>query len=240
MRLTGEWPGRVHIRTRWGSADGRPRNHLTDDALLHVRRRSERLVRAATSSLHGLGAPAVFSPPLPSEDIGAWRQVDYRPYARFVVMRGSLERPIPRATSTVTVASSDSLARAVEVDQSSFPAEWQYDEECLRDALHATPHHDLLVSEDEGTITGYGVVGLAGPQGYLQRIAVEPRYRGQGVGASILRTGMQWARNRGARMLVLNTQIDNHPAGRLYRREGFTEDLESLVVLRHDRDSNSI
>ncbi len=43
MRLTGEWPGRVHIRTRWGTAEGRPRNHLTDDALLTVGRQGERL-----------------------------------------------------------------------------------------------------------------------------------------------------------------------------------------------------
>lgn len=241
MRLTGEWPGRVHIRTRWGSAEGRPRNHLTDDALLTVARQGERLIRAATRSLHGLGAPSIFSPPVSSASLKPWRQVDYRPYVRFVVMRASLERAIPRSSAEVTVASaSDEMAAVLEVDQSSFSDEWQYDKDCLLDALSATAINDLLVCRDNGGIAGYGVMGLAGPQGFLQRIAVKPAYRGSGIGTSLVRTGMQWARNRGARMVVLNTRMDNDPASRLYRREGFSVDADSLVVLRHDRNPGGL
>ncbi|NND12945.1 MAG: GNAT family N-acetyltransferase [Acidimicrobiia bacterium] len=176
-----------------------------------------------------------------SASLKPWRQVDYRPYVRFVVMRASLERAIPRSSAEVTVASaSDEMAAVLDVDQSSFSDEWQYDEDCLLDALSATAINDLLVCRDNGGIAGYGVMGLAGPQGFLQRIAVKPAYRGSGIGTSLVRTGMQWARNRGARMVVLNTRMDNDPASRLYRREGFSVDADSLVVLRHDRNPGGL
>lgn len=234
MRLTGEWPGRVHMRTRWGSARARPRNHLTRDALLSVGRHNTKLIRATSRALIGLGAPAVFSPPNPPDRIAAWREAGYVPYSRFGVMRAPLTQPVPAGRFPVAIGNGGSVAAAISVDQSAFEPEWQYDDACLEDALEATATRALLICEVESVLSGYAVVDLAGPQGFLQRLAVHPNHHRRGIGRALVRAGMQWSRNRGAGIMVLNMKLDNEVARRLYRGEGFVEDTAPLVVMRLD------
>ncbi|MDX1449576.1 MAG: GNAT family N-acetyltransferase, partial [Acidimicrobiia bacterium] len=68
---------------------------------------------------------------------------------------------------------------------------------------------------------------------YLQRIAVDPGDQGAGVGRTLLRGSMAWARRRGARTMLLNTQTDNEKATMLYRSERFTVLSSRLTILRH-------
>jgi GNAT superfamily N-acetyltransferase len=63
----------------------------------------------------------------------------------------------------------------------------------------------------------------------LQDIRVAPSSRGQGIGGALLAAVEHWARDAGARVLVVETQNVNVPACRFYARNGF--DLR--VVNRH-------
>ena len=83
---------------------------------------------------------------------------------------------------------------------------------------------------DRGPL-GYAITGIAGRRGYVQRLAVHPDARRRGIGATLLVDGLRWARRRGAREAVVNTDRDNAAARSLYESYGFVELPAGLVVL---------
>jgi len=52
---------------------------------------------------------------------------------------------------------------------------------------------------------------------------VKPTVRGQGVGEGLLRAVERWARRQGAAELRLAVTLGNHPARRLYERQGYVD-----------------
>ncbi|MCB0103598.1 MAG: GNAT family N-acetyltransferase [Anaerolineales bacterium] len=57
--------------------------------------------------------------------------------------------------------------------------------------------------------------------GYIEDLAVNPEYRGMGVGRKLLERGIQWARETSHPGVMLETQNDNVPACTLYASCGF-------------------
>jgi ribosomal protein S18 acetylase RimI-like enzyme len=118
-----------------------------------------------------------------------------------------------------------------EVDVSAFSEFWQLGEAGLDDALGATPDARFRVARDD-RIVAYAICGLAGRQGYVQRLAVRPEHRRAGLGAALVLDGLEWMRKRGADDAVVNTQIDNVAALALYDDLGFRRRGPGLRVLR--------
>ena len=56
---------------------------------------------------------------------------------------------------------------------------------------------------------------------YIDDIAVEPEYRGEGIGRALIQRAIEWAKEKGFPGLMLETQDNNVPACRLYARCGF-------------------
>jgi ribosomal protein S18 acetylase RimI-like enzyme len=56
---------------------------------------------------------------------------------------------------------------------------------------------------------------------YIADIAVEPNYRGQGVGHTLMERAIEWAKSKGFPGMMLETQNNNVAACRLYERCGF-------------------
>ena len=56
---------------------------------------------------------------------------------------------------------------------------------------------------------------------YLAGVAVDEKFRGQGVGSLILNKGIDMARQKGCKRVVLDVALDNPGAKRLYERTGF-------------------
>ena len=56
---------------------------------------------------------------------------------------------------------------------------------------------------------------------YLAGVAVDEEFRGQGVGSFILDQGINMARKRGCKRVVLDVALDNLGAKRLYEKKGF-------------------
>jgi [ribosomal protein S18]-alanine N-acetyltransferase len=71
--------------------------------------------------------------------------------------------------------------------------------------------------------TGFVMSRLAGDEAEILTIAVDPRWRGQGHGALLLRTHMARLAARGIASLFLEVAEDNEAAITLYRRAGFDE-----------------
>ncbi|MDZ7734336.1 MAG: GNAT family N-acetyltransferase [Acidimicrobiia bacterium] len=72
------------------------------------------------------------------------------------------------------------------------------------------------------------------PRGYLQRLAVHPDERRRGLGRSLVLDSLTWLRRRGATVVLVNTQEDNHAALALVLEKeslGFERRAEELAVL---------
>ena len=140
----------------------------------------------------------------------------------------AVEPPVHRITEGAAAHWQDALA----VDNAAFEPSWRIGRLGLEDARAATPAAGFLVHEIEGGITGFSIVGIAQTTAYLQRIAVDPAHGSQGIGRSLIRATIQWAQQRSARSILLNTQLDNHGAARLYARERFESLPQRLALLR--------
>ena len=120
----------------------------------------------------------------------------------------------------------------IAMDALAFPPFWRLHEGGLEEALAATPSVRFRVARrGPGAIAGYAITGLGGDTGYLQRLAVAPSARGQGLGRDLVTDALVWLRRRGARRAMVNTQRTNDSARNLYLACGFRLLPEGLSVL---------
>lgn len=66
---------------------------------------------------------------------------------------------------------------------------------------------------------------------YYAIVAVDENARGQGIGSFILKEGLKLAREKGCRRAVLDVDIENEGALRLYERVGFEKFKEKIISL---------
>jgi len=121
-------------------------------------------------------------------------------------------------------------AAVLDLDSRTFDEFWRLDEEGLADAMDATPVSRMRVIRDP-EIIGYSVTGRAGPQGFLQRLAVDPSRQGSGLGTALVHDALHWMRRRGANVGWVNTQEANGRALELYEQLGFQPADHNLTVL---------
>jgi N-acetylglutamate synthase-like GNAT family acetyltransferase len=90
------------------------------------------------------------------------------------------------------------------------------------------------VAESEGTVIGVEGIEVHGRDGLLRSAAVEPSWRGRGVGDALTRDRIEWARREGLSSLYLLTTT----AGVYFPRFGFeTVDRESAPeAIRKSRE----
>jgi ribosomal-protein-alanine N-acetyltransferase len=98
-----------------------------------------------------------------------------------------------------------------------------------------------LVAELEDEVVGHAVVSAVADIAELQRIAVTPSHRREGLASALLDEGCRRARGAGADRLLLEVREDNRDALRFYAAHGFVEidrraryyrDGTTAVVLR--------
>lgn len=82
----------------------------------------------------------------------------------------------------------------------------------------------FLVAEKDGEVIGFVVVVLTPEgEGRIFAIAVDPRYRGKGVGRALLKAAFNVLRKRDIGFVRLEVRVSNHIAQHLYRSLGFME-----------------
>ncbi|MET3116206.1 putative GNAT family N-acyltransferase [Undibacterium sp. GrIS 1.8] len=106
-------------------------------------------------------------------------------------------------------------AQAIRYDvfviEQNIPVELEWDEMDAQ-CLHAVAY------DAQGAAVG---TGRLLPDGHIGRMAVRSAARGLGVGAAILQSLMQQARNRGDKAVKLNAQTSAEP---FYARNGYSRD----------------
>ena len=121
---------------------------------------------------------------------------------------------------------------AARLDHLAFDSGWGLDVDGIEEACRATPVHRIrlaVTATDEPA--GYMVTGRNGSAGFIQRLAVDPAYEGQGVATSLLQDGLGWLARRRVTDILVNTHLDNQRALSLYQRIGFEQLPENLRVM---------
>jgi len=125
-------------------------------------------------------------------------------------------------------------SRVLAVDSLAFDSFWRLHQGGLDDALGATPSVRFRVHGRLDRLNGYVIGGRGAGTGYVQRLAVHPSARGQGLGRSMVADVLRWMRRRGAVRALVNTQQSNEAALSLYRSCGFRLLPEGLRVLARE------
>lgn len=127
------------------------------------------------------------------------------------------------------------LSTVLDIDQRSFDEFWAMDRDAFHAAKKATPVHRYQVATINRRVVGYAINGRAGSSSFLQRLGVDLAVRGEGIGSDLVLDAFDWAAANGATSMLVNTQVSNTNARRLYERLGFTLADERLHVLEWKR-----
>ena len=63
----------------------------------------------------------------------------------------------------------------------------------------------------------------------LQHLRVDPDFHGHGVGTRLCQAVIDWTKENGYRMLLVNTTVPQTPARRLYEKLGFVETVRTFI-----------
>ncbi len=81
----------------------------------------------------------------------------------------------------------------------------------------------LLACDAEGRVAGYVCRWIVADEMHVLNVAVDPRERGRGLGAALMREVIAEARGCGADAVTLEVRRSNDAGRRLYERFGFAQ-----------------
>jgi len=208
-------------------------------------------VRQAMGRLAARGFEEVVTAAVPEPDTDAFLACGFQPHERLHLLAHPLTGVPPVRWRATRPARGRDRRAVLDVDHRAFEPFWRLDAEGLDDAVSATPASRFRITTartsavppspdlangatrdpNRSGVTGYAVFGLAGRRGYLQRLAVDPDVRRQGIATRLVHDGLGWLIRRGATSALVNTQERNETALQLYLRLGFVREPYKLVVL---------
>ena len=125
---------------------------------------------------------------------------------------------------TIREARVEDLRDVFEIELKCFPDPYPMD--LLRKLLSSYPR-TFLVAETDGRIVGYIIAGVRWLSvGHILAIAVDPAYRGRGIGTSLMREVFRRFREDGVRHVRLEVRKSNVVAISFYHKLGFIERFE--------------
>jgi ribosomal protein S18 acetylase RimI-like enzyme len=143
--------------------------------------------------------------------------------------RPVLEPSLPTGVSLRPLAESD-LPAAEQVDAEAFDPLWHISLDNLRRAFSQAIVATVI--ESQGRLLGYQL-STGKPLGaHLARLAVRKEAQGFGLGAALVADLVGQMRRRGAALITVNTQNDNHASLAVYRKMGFLRTGEEFPVFR--------
>lgn len=101
----------------------------------------------------------------------------------------------------------------------AFDPPWHYSKDTLMQAMSQVEFSSIAELNNE--IVGYQISSGGRQGGHLARLAVNPKFQGQGVGRMLMMTIADHFDRLGAPYISVNTQHDNLASIKLYRAFGF-------------------
>lgn len=129
----------------------------------------------------------------------------------------------------ITTADANQLADIVALETIGFDAQEQWSEAAWAEELDSSERYVLTRLDADNRVIAVATFSCVEGMADLLRVIVHPEARGKGVGASLVRAGLDWASAVGGRRMLLEVRPDNAAAVSLYRNLGFEQ-----VSLRRD------
>lgn len=156
-------------------------------------------------------------------------------------MRESMVSPM--SDVTVRRMTLDDIDRIVEIENISFHTPWT--KENFHFELTENKCAVYMVGEIDGIVVGYGGMWKMVDEGHITNIAVDPIYRGRGVGDAILSAMVIYAKENGITAMTLEVRTQNKLARSLYNKHGFKDeairkgyytnpDDDAIIMWKHD------
>ena len=139
----------------------------------------------------------------------------------------------------------EDLEEVLRIETASFSQPWT--REMFRAELRPGISLALVVRSEGagGEVLGYLCGWIVCDEFHINNVAVEPKYRQQGIGKRLMLEALTRAVQRGARTASLEVRASNLIAQEVYRRLGFTvvgrrrryytEPVEDALIMRRDR-----
>ncbi|MBN2365963.1 MAG: GNAT family N-acetyltransferase [Calditrichaeota bacterium] len=113
-----------------------------------------------------------------------------------------------------------------------------WDEYELLDS-YASESELCLVAEIDGKIAGFALGTMiekrrsAWMYGYLKWIGVRPDIKRSGIGTKLFDRLTELFIERGARMMLVDTEAENHEAIQFFRKQGFGQEIKHIYLSRN-------
>ena len=233
LDIKGRWPSPVEITRGWARAEARTWNDDFENGFVRLLRGSAGFLRDVSDRIAALSDNEVYSPALLDSTRRVWVRAGYEAEFELQVMERPLGNPVPSPNSRVKRSSDPDLEAIVDVDRAAFEPFWRMSAPGLAQALGSTRTSTTLLIEEGDRLVGYAMVGAQWGTAYLQRLAVDPKAGGNGLGTDLVRASLGWARERAASKVILNVKPGNERAKHLYERLGFTDAQHAAHVYRY-------
>jgi ribosomal protein S18 acetylase RimI-like enzyme len=128
----------------------------------------------------------------------------------------------------------EDLSAVREVDNQAFAPLWQNSKGLLEVAW--TKSAISTVAETQEGILGYQISTASPLGGHLARLAVLPKWQGQGVGYALIQHLLHLFNLWGTLRVTVNTQTDNAASLALYEKVGFQRTNETYPVYQLNLD----
>lgn len=113
----------------------------------------------------------------------------------------------------------DDLPEIHRIEVASFTSPWPDD--AYRSELETNRLASYLVVRSAGAVVAYGGIWVIVDEAHITTFAVDPAWRRQRVGETLLLALLDLALGRRAREATLEVRLSNVPARRLYEKYGF-------------------
>ena len=121
----------------------------------------------------------------------------------------------------ISAARPGDLDEILTLEEAGFELAQRWSREAWRAELDNADRLVLVRHDARGVVVGVATFSLAADMADLLRVIVAPDSRGRGIGGSLVRAGMEWAKAVGADRMLLEVRPDNKPAVRTYCKLGF-------------------
>ena len=120
----------------------------------------------------------------------------------------------------LTPMTEEHIPQIAALERACFSHPWS--EDALRDELWNDSAVVIVAEGEDGTVLGYAGLQTVLDEGYINNVAVDPRFRRQGVAGQLIEAFLRFGAAKLA-FLTLEVRASNAPAIALYEKYGFTQ-----------------
>ncbi len=183
------------------------------------------------STLQQSGVSQVFTSALRPREQVFFHDLGFVLHEELLLLGHDFSKPLNAPMKQTRKGRRSDWNQILDIDAIAFSEFWRFDDAALREAIEATPTSRVRVSA-QNQISGFAITGRSGRTGFLQRLAVDPRYQRTGIGRSLVADALLWSKRWFVHELLVNTQIGNVGAQNLYESMGFNKKSDGLAVLK--------